>query len=167
MTSLAFNSLSRWSGTFLSLRPLINALVIAVLGTFIITDLTGQKSINIQAIYSGIFDFIAIFTGFLSTFYVFVATRINKFLRKIDHTKTFSAMVALLKFTILWSFFMICYSYVMMVFSFTYVQNFSVEQIIIFVWVFNVALIAANFARCVRQFMIITDIDANRSDKAD
>lgn len=165
MTTHALRAVSIWSGTFLSAGPAFKALCFAAVGTWLIITYSDQPGINTSAIYAGIFDLVSIFTGFLATFYVFVATRSNRFLRKIQHTSTFKMMLHLLRFTILWSFWMIAFSYVLMVLNITKFNIPSVGLIAIFFWVFNAALIATNFARCVNQFVTITELEANKCDE--
>ncbi|WP_421851476.1 hypothetical protein [Oricola sp.] len=156
--------ISAASGTFLSLAPVIHALLAALAGTAVITVLSGNESLNYEYIYSGVFDLISLFTGFLGTFYVFVVTKGNRFLQAIQRTPTFAAMVHLLKFTIVWSVGMIVCSYVLVILNPKDLEFLSVEQAFVFFWVFNVTLIVYNFTRCVRQFGIATDITKGERD---
>lgn len=165
MTALTLRNISRWSGTFLSPTPSIRSAVFAVLGTWLIVFYSAKDSTNSAAIYSGIFDLVSIFTGFLATFYVFVATRSNRFLRRIQHTQTFKMMLDLIRFTIVWSFWMIGFSYVLMVLNIKNIDVPSAQLFVVFFWVFNGALIATNFSRCVYQFVMITELEANQDER--
>lgn len=164
MSTTTLRSVSDWSGTFLSLKPIIRAIVLSIVGTWFVVVHSSNPESNVEAIYAGIFDLVSIFTGFLATFYVFVATRSNRFLRKIQHTATFDKMLHLLRFTILWSFWMIAFSYLLMVISYKDIQIPSFALFVVYFWVFNFALIVTNFFRCVFQFVTITSLDVTDTD---
>lgn len=165
MTANIIRQTSEWSGTFLSIKPIVKALLIAIILTWIIVRIAGVDGTNTEAIYSGVFDLVALFSGFLATFYVFIATRGNRFLRKIQHTNTFKMMLHLLRFTILWSVGLIGFSYILMVLNIKEFEFPSVEVALVYFWVFNITLIVTNFVRCVLQFMMVTDLEANKSDE--
>ena len=136
-------------------RLFTKALILAVFGSVFAWFAAGQDSYQPASIYSGIFDILSIFTGFLATFYVFVITKGNEFLERIRGTATYSMVLKLLKFTILWSTGMIAASYVLMIVNPTGYDLFSFSHLVVFAWIANVALIAVNFARCVVQFSTI------------
>lgn len=164
MLITANETLSRWSGTFLSFKPVIRAAIISVFLMYFLGKASHIETMEYTSIYSGVFDLISIFTGFLATFYVFVVTKGNRFLQKIRKTSTFVMMINLLKFTIFWSILMVAFSYLLMVAS---PKNLMINQPIFWLvmfWVFNVTLIGVNFWRCVHQFAIITDINVDNED---
>lgn len=114
---IALSSLSTSTGTFVSVRPVVRAMVLAVLTSFIVQHVSNEGRVSSGAIFSGIFDLLAIFTAFLATFYTFVVTKGNEFLKGIQKTRTYPLILRLLKFTIVWSSAMILFSYVMMVYN--------------------------------------------------
>jgi uncharacterized membrane protein len=152
MIDSAVRPISQWSSTFLSQRPLGMSAVFAALGTAAATLISRTEALDTSSIFSGVFDLLTIFTGFLATFYVFVASRQNRFLSKIQHTQTFKQMVGLLRFTIWWSGAMILASYALMILDPKQIQNWSVTQFVILLWFYNLSLIGVNFVRCARQF---------------
>lgn len=151
--------LSRSTGTFLSAAPVVKAAILSFVSTIIITILSAVDGIAYESVFSGIFDLAAIFAGFLSTFYIFIATKSNAFLSAISDTITFRMMKRLLKFTIIWSAIVIIMSYVLMIAPPKNIEIFSISQIIVFVWCMNVFLIAVNFLRCIAQFSIVLGLD--------
>ncbi|MER9258368.1 hypothetical protein [Mesorhizobium sp. M0619] len=155
MVDFAGISISRWSATFLSHRPLALAAVFSVAGTIVATWASRDSDINSLAIYSGIFDLLTVFTGFIATFFVFVGARQNEFLAKIQNTMTFKAMLRLLRFTLVWSAAMIFASYVLVIMQPKDVAAWSIMQGIIWFWFYNLGLIVVNFVRCIRQFNTI------------
>lgn len=160
VTNTAVN-ISIQTGTFVSVGPVVKALCLAVLGSFFAWYAAGQEGYESASIYSGIFDILSIFTGFLATFYVFVITKGNAFLEKIRGTGTYSMVLKLLKFTILWSVGMIAASYILMIANPENYGLFSISHGIVFAWIANVALIAINFSRCVVQFSTIISAEGH------
>lgn len=155
----ADRSISVTTGTFLSSGPLSKAALLAAASSFLVILASNNETMNGNAIYSGVFDLASIFAGFLATFYVFVVTKGNEFLVKIRTTKTFGMVLRLLKFTVLWSTFVIAFSYVMMVVDPTKIGVFSIMHAVVFAWLCNVFMVAVNFTRCVAQFLIIAEAD--------
>jgi hypothetical protein len=143
---------SERTSTFLSARPLLRALIVAVAGTGVTTIVSTNPSYNLEAVFSGVFDLLTIFTGFVATFFVFIAARQNVFLEKIKHTATFKMMLGLLRFTLLWSVAMIFATYVLMVLNPKDIATFSPTQFAIAFWFYNLGLIGFNFWRCIVQF---------------
>lgn len=154
MTATATN-ISIQTGTFVSWGPVLKALLLALVASLFAWYAAGQNDFDSGSIYSGVFDLLSIFTGFLATFYVFVVTKGNEFLHKIQGTETYSMVLRLLKFTILWSAATIFASYILMVVNLTNYELFSAAHFSIFLWIANVALIAINFARCASHFSTI------------
>lgn len=158
MTASTTN-ISSQTGTFVSVSPVVTAFLSACLLSGAAWYAANQETYETSAIYSGVFDILSIFTGFLATFYVFVITKGNSFLEKIKGTRTYGMVLKLLKFTILWSVAMIAASYVLTVINPSKYQFFSLSHWMVFVWIVNIALIAINFARCVSQFSTIVSAE--------
>lgn len=152
-------NISRQTGTFISVSPVLKSTGLAMLCSLAAWYAAGQEHYESAAIYSGVFGILSIFTGFLSTFYVFVVTRGNVFLQRIRGTATYKMVLQLLKFTILWSAAMIAASYVLMIINPSSYELFSFTHLVVFFWVFNIVLIAVNFARCAAQFSMIVSAD--------
>ncbi|PWE29998.1 hypothetical protein DDZ14_16285 [Maritimibacter sp. 55A14] len=159
MTAIASRNISVITGTFLSLAPILKACILAAATSFLVLYLSGDQMFNSNAIYAGVFDLASIFTGFLATFYVFIVTKGNRFLEKIAATKTFSMVLRLLKFTIVWSVIVVGYSYAMMIVDPSDFAAFSIMHFVVFFWLFNVFMVVVNFTRCTVQFMTIAETD--------
>ncbi|MEM6901327.1 MAG: hypothetical protein AAF583_16350 [Pseudomonadota bacterium] len=142
---------------FFALSPVFKAVILALVSVPVVTKLSFSETAQYSAIYSGIFDLLAIFTGFISTFYIFIATKGNKFLQRISKTQTFSSMRGLLGVTICWSYILVIFSYVLMIWSPNKIEYFSLTQMTIFVWCINVFLICVNFHRCVSLFLMVVE----------
>lgn len=148
------------TGTFVSASPIVTSLLLAGAGVIVVQSISSDTSINTSAIYSGVFDLLSIFTGFLVTFYVFVVTKGNDFLEKIKTTATYKMVLTLLKFTILWSTAMIIFSYILMVTDPKGFDLLSANGLFVFFWLANVFLIGVNFSRCVSHFLTIVEAGA-------
>ena len=158
MTTLTAN-ISIQTGTFVSFSPVLRASLFAVVGSFVAWYGASDEAYDARAIYSGVFDVLSIFTGFLATFYVFIATRGNEFLERIKKTATFSMVLKRLRFTILWAAGMIFFSYLLMIFGPLKYPLFGISHAVVFVWIANIALVGVNFARCVSQFSTIVSTE--------
>lgn len=153
-------SISIRTGTFVSASPIVTSVLLAGIGLVIVQAISSNEALNTGSIYSGAFDLLSIFTGFLATFYVFIVTKGNKFLEKIKGTATFRMVLRLLKFTILWSAGMIMFSYILMVANPKDFEIVSPVGFLVFFWLSNVFLIGVNFVRCVSHFLTIVDAEA-------
>lgn len=154
-------AISNRTNTFLSGEPVLKALALAVVASFLIQHLSQGEAFNISAMYSGVFGLLSIFAGFLATFFVFVATKSNKFLEAIKNTITFRKMVGLLRFTILWTLLSVGITFVLMVVEPRDFPLWSITQGVVFLWAWVVILIGVNFARCVSMFFKIVDSDGH------
>lgn len=155
-------AISRKTSTFLTCAPVMKALVIAVFVAFLVQFASQGEDFNVSSIYSGVFGLLSLFVGFLATFFVFVATKSNRFLEAIRKTTTFQQMLGLLKFTILWTLFAIGLTFLLMIIEPRDFPLWSGAQAFIFLWSWGVILIVVNFARCVSMFFSIVDHDANK-----
>ncbi len=149
--------ISKWSNSFLSIGPLAKALLLAVCATLFIQLVSQDTAYNSSAIYSGIFNILAIFSGFLSTFYVFIATRSNKFLEAIRETITFKSMLGLMQFTIVWTLGIVFITYLLTILDPKSIEFGSTTQVVVLLWCWNVFLIIVNFVRCVQMFFSIIE----------
>lgn len=149
--------ISKRTNTFLSLEPVLKALVIAAVAAILVQRASQGEAFNVGSIYSGVFGLLSIFVGFLSTFFVFVATKSNRFLDAIKHTKTFRQMLGLLRFTILWTLVTVCLTFVLMIVEPRDFSVWSISQGVVFLWAWIVILIGVNFARCISMFLKIVD----------
>jgi len=154
-------TISRRTNTFISFAPVLKALVLAVAASLLVQYVSDGERFNVPSIYSGVFGLLSIFAGFLATFFVFIATKSNKFLEAIKDTITFRQMLGLLRFTIFWTLLAVGLTFVFMVVNLKDFQIWSVAQVMVFVWAWVVILIGVNFARCVTMFFSIVDHDAN------
>lgn len=150
-------TISRRTNTFLSGTPVLQATVLAVVSSLLIQRLSNVDGLNVGAIYSGTFGVLAIFAGFLATFFVFIATRSNKFLDAIRQTITFRQMLGLLKFTIQWTIFAVLVTLGFMVAEPRGYDLFSATSGAVFTWSLMITLICVNFSRCVSMFFKIVD----------
>lgn len=150
-------TISRRTNTFLSTAPVLQATVLAVISSLVIQRLSNADGLNVGAIYSGTFGVLSIFAGFLATFFVFVATRSNKFLDAIRHTITFKQMLGLMKFTIRWTVFAVIVTLGFMVAEPKGYDLFSATNGLVFIWSLIVTLICVNFSRCVSMFFKVVD----------
>lgn len=154
-------TISRRTNTFLSGAPVTKAFGLAVVAS-LLTQATSQgEEYNVSAIYSGIFGLLSLFAGFLATFFVFVATKSNKFLEAIKKTITFKQMLGLLKFTIFWTLLAVVLTFVLMIVEPKDFALLSISQAVVFSWSWIVILIGVNFTRCAFMFFSIVDHDAN------
>lgn len=158
MTSIS-RSISISTGTFLSMNPILKATAMAGAVSFVVLWASQGERTQVGAIYSGIFDLATIFVGFLSTFYVFVATKSNDFLEKIKRTKTYGMVLRLLKFTILWASFVALGSYLLAIIEPRDYEPWSLVHGVVFFWLANVFVVAVNFTRCVRQFLTMAEAE--------
>ena len=133
----------------------------AVVAALLIQSVSQGEEFNVSSIYSGVFGLLSLFAGFLATFFVFIATKSNKFLEAIKNTITFKQMLGLLKFTILWTLLAIGLTFVLMIVEPKDFPLWSGAQAVVFAWSWIVILIVVNFARCVSMFFSIVDHDAN------
>ncbi len=156
MTSLV-RSVSIATGTFLSWGPILKALALAGAVSFVILWASQGERVQVGAIYSGVFDLATIFTGFLATFYVFVATKGNAFLERIKLTRTYGMVIRLLKYTILWAAIVALMSYLLAVVEPKDYAVMSLMHGVVFFWLVNVFVVAVNFARCVHQFLMMAE----------
>lgn len=154
-------AISRKTDTFLACAPVMKALVLAVVAALLIQTVSQGEEFNFSSIYSGVFGLLSLFVGFLATFFVFIATKSNKFLEAIKNTITFKQMLGLLKFTILWTLMTIGLTFVLMVIEPKDFSLWSGTQAVVFAWSWIVILIVVNFARCVSMFFSVVDYDAN------
>ncbi|WP_417243397.1 hypothetical protein [Celeribacter sp.] len=152
-----FRNISVRTGTFVSFSPILQSLFMAGIASIGVWHVSSSEGFEASAIYSGIFDLLSIFTGFLATFYVFVVTKGNKFLERIKDTPTYRMVLKLLKFTILWSAAMIAFTYILMIVDPSKFDLWTLTHSLVFFWLANCFLIAINFARCVGQFMTIVE----------
>lgn len=151
------SGISARTGTFISLSPVAKALFFAVAVSYLVQVVSGLPGIDSGTIYSGVFDLVSIFTGFLATFYVFIATKGNKFLESIRSLKTYAVILKLVKFTAIWSMLVIALSYVIMVWNFGAFRLHGVEHAVVAFWLANLFLILINFSRCVTYFVRIAE----------
>ncbi len=149
--------ISARTGTFFSFGPVAKALIVGALFSILIQKISLDDAFNSSAIFSGAFNLLAIFSGFLGTFYVFIATRSNKFLEAIRNTVTFRKMVGLIKFTIYWTLITVAFSYMLMIFEPTKYDLFSFQHFTVASWTWALLMIAINFARCVSMFISIVE----------
>jgi len=156
MTAIS-HGINRATGTFVSPSPVVKSLALAVAASFVVQFVASDESYESASVFSGVFDLLSIFTGFLATFYVFIVTKGNEFLEKIKTTATYRMVLKLLKFTILWSVFMIMFSYALMVIDPREYSIFSAMSALVFFWLANIILIAVNFGRCVNHFLTIVE----------
>jgi hypothetical protein len=157
--TLEARNISTTTGTFVSVTPILTSLMLAVVGALLVQYVCGIEHYNSDAIFSGVFDLLSIFTGFLATFYVFVVTKGNTFLERIKRTASYRLVLTLLRFTIVWSVLIIVYSYSLMVISPKNYELLSPMGIAVGFWLFNVSLIAVNFVRCVGHFSTIVSTE--------
>lgn len=146
------------TGTFLTLRPAATALVIAAAAIVLVWYISQGPRYNVGALYAGTLSMLAIFSGFLATFYVFVATRSNAFLATIRHTRTFQELTALLRFTLLWSLGTCVLTLVLSVAELRNFEPISASMGLIGFWTWAVSMIAVNFWRCARMFIRIVEV---------
>lgn len=125
--------------------------------SFAVQKISADDTFNSEAIFSGAFSLLSIFAGFLGTFYVFIATRSNRFLEAIRNTITFRGMVDLVRFTILWTLLSVVFSYSLMIVDPKCYPLFSIQHFIVLVWLWAVLMIAINFGRCVSMFIKIVE----------
>lgn len=151
-------SISKRSSSFLSVDPIIKALLLAVLAAVAVQFVSRGDSYNVSAIYSGVFGILAIFAGFLATFLVFVATKSNKFLESIRHTETFRQMLGLLRFTIFWTLLAVGFTFVMMVIEPRDYSIFGLVFWVVFTWAWVILLIFVNFSRCISMFFSVVQV---------
>lgn len=151
------STISHRSSTFLSVDPVLKALGMAVLASLLVQIVSKGDQYNVSSVYSGIFGLLSIFAGFLGTFFVFTATKSNKFLEAIQHTITFKQMLGLLRFTILWTLAVVVLTFAMMIVEPRDFSVWSYAQVVVFGWAWTVILIGVNFFRCVSMFFRIID----------
>ncbi|QYX56811.1 hypothetical protein K1T73_17560 [Roseovarius sp. SCSIO 43702] len=154
-------TISRKTNTFLSSAPVAKALGLAMVAALLIQAASQGDEFNVSSIYSGVFGLLSLFAGFLATFFVFIATKSNKFLEAIKNTITFKQMLGLLKFTILWTLMAIGVTFILTIVEPKNFALWSIVQVVVFAWSWIVILIGVNFARCVSMFFSIVDHDAN------
>ena len=152
-------SLSVRTGTFISVSPIVKALALAGALSFLVQAASVKGTIDVGAMYSGVFDIVTIFTGFLATFYVFFVTKGNAFLESIKGTKSYDGLLRLTKTTIYWSVFVIILTYLLMVFKFQNFALWSLDHFVVFFWLANVSLIAINFGKCIGLFLKVAETD--------
>ena len=155
----AMRGVSAWSGSFLSIKSLAKSLLLAGVSSLVIVKISTGGDYASSSIYSGVFDLVSIFTGFLATFYIFVVTKNNDFLNAIKRTNVFRRILHLLRFTILWSLFLIFGTYALMIVDLKDFEIFSISHGVVFIWAWNVFLIIVNFWRCLCQFYSILDVE--------
>lgn len=154
-------NISKRTNTFLSSAPVVKAFGMAIVTAMFIQFASQVEGFNVSAIYSGVFDLLALFAGFLATFFVFIATKSNKFLEAIKNTITFKQMLGLLKFTILCTLITVGFTFVLMIVEPKNFAFWSGEHLVVFCWSWIVILIGVNFARCVSMFFSVVDRSTN------
>lgn len=149
--------ISNRTGTFFSFGPVTKSLILGALLSFAVQKISADDSFSSDAVFSGAFNLLSIFAGFLGTFYVFIATRSNRFLEAIRNTITFKRMVELVRFTIFWTLFTVTFSYVLMIIDPKSYPLFSGQHFVVLLWLWAVLMIAINFGRCVSMFVKIVE----------
>jgi hypothetical protein len=149
------------TGTFLSIVPAIGGVVIASVSSVAIWHVSNTDGYNLGALYAGVLGLLAIFAGFLATFYVFVATRSNAFLSAIRGTATFRQLVALLRFTLIWTIGTCAMTLVVSVIEPRNFELLSLAGLFVAMWTWSVSMIVLNFWRCSRMFIRIVEAETH------
>jgi hypothetical protein len=112
-----------------------------------------ESDSNIGVLFSGIFGVLSVATGFIASFYFFVISRGTDFLRGIENTTTFRAMLALAGASLKISIIVIGVSFFVAVIEPTNPQSLFPDVLIVSTWLLLVGLTAANFWRCLAIFI--------------
>lgn len=108
---------------------------------------------DFSPLYSGILGLLSIATGFIASFYFFVISRGTEFLKEIEQTETFEALLKLTSFTLLFSFWMIVITFVLSVLEPINTGNDKIDYSLIAVWLYLISIVGMNFQRCMRLFL--------------
>lgn len=145
------------TGTFISTGPSVAATVIASIAAVAVWHVSASEGYNLGALYAGVLGLLSIFSGFLATFYVFVATGGNAFMNAIRQTGTFRQLVTLLRFTLVWTVGTCAFTLAMSVVEPRGFALVSLPMLAIAAWVWSVSMIIVNFWRCTRMFVRIVE----------
>lgn len=92
-----------------SMRSLPLGILLAIVLFVFWRHLSVAHPENVSALFSNLLALVSIFSGFVASFYFFVASRGNTFLAKIERTSTFEALLKLTKASLELSFVSIFY----------------------------------------------------------
>lgn len=112
---------------------------------------------NIGALFSGVLGVLSVATGFIASFYFFVISRGTDFLRGIENTSTFDAMLALAGVSLKISIIVIGLSFYVAVIEPSNPMALFPDVVFVSIWLLLVGLTAANFWRCLSIFVSLAN----------
>ncbi len=119
---------------------------------------------NVGALFSNLMALLSIFSGFVASFYFFVASRGNVFLSKIENTKTFDSLLRLTKASLELSFLSIIFIFFLAgyapVANWECVWRLDVESASVFLGFLLTGLTVSNFVMCMKLFLQLTITDS-------
>jgi hypothetical protein len=110
---------------------------------------------HIEQMYTAIFAFLAITTGFLATFYCTIVCMSEGFVRQIRDTKKMWGFLAFVKRGIILGFIISLASIPMMIAAPTPTEQFSISAIIVAIWLGGAAWAIAAFYRVASLFFFL------------
>lgn len=116
---------------------------------------------NISALFSNLLALLSIFSGFVASFYFFVASRGNTFLEVIQKTSTFDSLLKLTKVALELSFLSIVYVFILAGYApvaksvkWWEIDAVNVSAALCFLMT---GVTVSNFVRCMRLFLKLTN----------
>ena len=106
--------------------------------------------------YSGLLGLLSIASGFIASFYFFVISRGTNFLKEIEKTDTFKALLRLTSFTLLFALWMIVVTFFLSVLEPIATGYCKLDHALNAFWLYLIFLTAMNFRRCMSIFLRIS-----------
>jgi hypothetical protein len=115
---------------------------------------------NVGVLFSNLMALLSIFSGFVASFYFFVASRGNVFLSKIENTNTFDSLLRLTKVSLELSFVSIIFVFFLAGYApvgrWDSVWRLDIEIASVFLGFLLTGLTVSNFVRCMKLFLKLT-----------
>lgn len=144
----------------LSRRSVPRGILIALFLYAFWRHLSSTHPTNVSALFSNLMALLSIFSGFVASFYFFVASRGNIFLARIDNTQTYEDLLTLTKVSLELSFVAIVYTFFLSGYApisqSANSWDADTKNLCALIGFGLAGLTVSNFIRCMRLFLKLT-----------
>lgn len=152
-------------GIWEQIYPFVLGLLAAVAWIIFGADVVvyaGHHNWHLDQLYTAVFAFLAVTTGFLATFYCTIQCMSEGFIQRICNTRTLSGFLAFTKHAIIIGFIMSLVSIPMMVVTPLPTTSFSLGSLIVAVWLGVAVYAVASFYRVASLFFFLFEARIDR-----
>jgi hypothetical protein len=158
-----------WAGVWEQIYPFVLGLIAAaawmIFGSNVVCY-AQQHNWHLDQLYTAVFAFLAITTGFLATFYCTIQCMSEGFIQRIRNTQTLNGFLAFTKHAIIIGFIVSIVSVPMMVVTPMPITSFSWSAVIVALWLGVAVYAVASFYRVASLFFFLFEARLDRGNPA-